>query len=156
TAETTTRRSLLAALQVPLTQVLLFGALCALVVVLTGSVQRGELSVGDMVTILTLVALAATPAQLLPAAYAMYRQTRAAARRIDSIAPNAAPAEVDVPPATGSASVSIGGLFAGAGVVHGARGLAADVDPAWPVISGLFMSLPATRLVVVTGPRGAG
>jgi len=156
TAETTTRRSLLAALQVPLTQVLLFGALGALVVVLTGSVQRGELSVGEMVTFLTLVALAATPAQLLPAAYAMYRQAEAAARRIESLAANTAPAELAVPPATGSATVSLRGLFAGAGDVLGARGLAAGVDPARPVISGLDMSLPASGLVVVTGPSGAG
>ena len=156
TAETTTRRGLLAALQVPLTQVLLFGALGALVVVLTGSVQRGELSVGEMVTFLTLVALAATPAQLLPAAYAMYRQAEAAARRIESLAANTAPAELAVPPATGSATVSLRGLFAGAGDVLGARGLAAGVDPARPVISGLDMSLPASGLVVVTGPSGAG
>ncbi len=157
TADTTTRRSLLAAVQVPLTQVLLFGALGALVVVLTGSVQRGELSVGELVTFLTLVALAATPAQLLPAAYAMYRQAEAAARRIESLAATGVPAEEGYAEANAMASTAVrvkGPL--GAGGALGARGLAAGVDPSRPVVSGLDVSLPATGLVVVTGPSGAG
>ncbi len=86
TAAAGARRSLLAGLQVPVTQVLLYGALGAVVVVLAGGVRRGELSVGEMVSFLTLVALAAAPAQLLPAAYAMYRQASAAARRVEALA----------------------------------------------------------------------
>src|SRR5690606_9505661 len=60
-------------------------ALGAVVVVLAGGVRRGQLTVGEMVSFLTLVALAAAPAQLLPAAYAMYRQARAAALRVEAL-----------------------------------------------------------------------
>lgn len=158
TAETTSRRSLLAALQVPLTQVLLFGALGALVVVLTGSVQRGELTVGEMVAFLTLVALAATPAQLLPAAYAMYRQAAAAALRIESLAAGAGALadEGRGPSAVGSAAVGVWGEATDAEPAFVVTDLAAGLDEARPVISGLDVTLPRRGLVVITGPSGAG
>lgn len=167
TAETTSRRSLLAALQVPLTQVLLFGALGALVVVLTGSVQRGELSIGEMVAFLTLVALAATPAQLLPAAYAMYRQAAAAARRIEALASAASPHDGDGPDyrasgdgaehrRAGSASIAVSGGAHDAEPGLVATDLAAGVDDSRPVVTGLDVTLPRRGLVVVTGPSGAG
>src|SRR5690606_23847490 len=149
TAETTTRRGLLAALQVPLTQVLLFGALGALVVVLTGSVQRGELTVGEMVAFLTLVALAATPAQLLPAAYAMYRQAAAAALRIESLAAGAGALadEGRGPSAVGSAAVGVWGEATDAEPAFVVTDLAAGLDEARPVISGLDVTLPRRGLV---------
>src|SRR5690606_22322626 len=53
TAAAGARRSLLAGLQVPVTQVLLYGALGAVVVVLAGGVRRGEMTVGQMVSFLT-------------------------------------------------------------------------------------------------------
>lgn len=55
------RRSLIAGLQVPATQVLVFAAIGVLVVILVDAVGRGTLTVGDVVAFLTLVALAAAP-----------------------------------------------------------------------------------------------
>ena len=82
TAAAMAKRSLLAGAQVPLAQVMLFAAVGALVYFLVGGVQRGDLSVGQVVSFLTLVALAATPSQLLPQAYALYKQARAAAAEV--------------------------------------------------------------------------
>ncbi|MCW5820768.1 MAG: ABC transporter ATP-binding protein, partial [Trueperaceae bacterium] len=79
------RRSLIAGLQVPATQVLVFAAIGVLVVILVDAVGRGTLTVGDVVAFLTLVALAAAPLQLLPHSYAMYREARAAARRLRAL-----------------------------------------------------------------------
>ncbi len=168
TARTTARRSLLAALQVPLTQVLLFGALGALVVVLTGSVQRGELSVGQMVAFLTLVALAATPAQLLPAAYAMYRQAAAAAGRVEALARGRGPAPSGAVAVAGSEGDS-DELVSERGPVQvrvsggpATRGslrlvdLSAGHQTGSPVVSGLNTLLPERGLVAVMGPSGAG
>ena len=85
TAKAMARRSLLAGAQVPLAQVMLFAAVGALVYFLVAGVQRGELSIGQVVSFLTLVALAATPSQLLPQAYALYKQARAAATRLAAL-----------------------------------------------------------------------
>ncbi|HZJ10537.1 MAG TPA: ABC transporter ATP-binding protein [Trueperaceae bacterium] len=96
TANAMARRSLLAGAQVPLAQVMLFAAAGALVYFLVGGVQRGELSVGQVVSFLTLVALAATPSQLLPQAYALYKQARSAATRLAAL--EEAGTEVGAPP----------------------------------------------------------
>src|SRR5690606_24782771 len=94
------QRSLIAGLQTPLTQVLVFGAIGVLVVFLVNGVQRGSLTIGDVIAFLTLVALAATPTQLLPHGYAHYRQARAAAERLARLA--AGDAEPGSDPATGA------------------------------------------------------
>ena len=133
TAAAGARRSLLAGLQVPVTQVLLYGALGAVVVVLAGGVRRGEMTVGQMVSFLTLVALAAAPAQLLPAAYALYRQAAAAARRVEALA-SGRPAAVT--PGAGSGAPAADGAAHATGAVlrstlAGARrGPAAVGEPA--------------------------
>ncbi len=173
TAAAGARRSLLAGLQVPVTQVLLYGALGAVVVVLAGGVRRGELTVGEMVSFLTLVALAAGPAQLLPAAYALYRQAAAAARRVEALGRGGEAADgaraADGPPvaATGrTPGDAPRARLAGpgrSGASLGApphalslRGLATGFDAERPVSTGLDLDLPARGLFVVTGPSGVG
>ncbi|HEX7041260.1 MAG TPA: ABC transporter ATP-binding protein [Trueperaceae bacterium] len=186
TAAAGARRSLLAGLQVPVTQVLLYGALGAVVVVLAGGVRRGELTVGEMVSFLTLVALAAGPAQLLPAAYALYRQAAAAARRVEALARERQPAEGAPSDATrpsgadaGRAAEPAGPTAPGpevgsaadasgparpvptpapgaAGHALSLRGLATGFDAERPVLTGLDLDLPPRGLFAVTGPSGVG
>lgn len=79
------QRSLIAGLQVPITQVLVFAAIGVLVTFLVAGVGRGVMTVGDVIAFVTLVALAATPTQLLPHGYSMYRQAAAAARRLEEL-----------------------------------------------------------------------
>src|SRR5690606_20441353 len=168
-------------LQVPVTQVLLYGALGAVVVVLAGGVRRGELSVGEMVSFLTLVALAAAPAQLLPAAYAMYRQASAAARGVEALARRRVEEAGGEPPGpaagarvTAAAAARLatpagpGGAAVLAAPGHDPtmplreapalrlRGLATGFDPSRPVMTGLDLDLPARGLFAVTGPSGVG
>lgn len=152
TAAAGARRSLLAALQVPVTQVLLYVALGAVVVVLAGGVRRGQLTVGEMVSFLTLVALAAAPAQLLPAAYAMYRQARAAALRVEALVGGAGSGREAGSAAAADPAPRSGGTGAGLAV----RGLATGFDPDRPVLSGLDLELPGRGLFVVSGPSGVG
>ena len=147
------RRSALGALQVPLTQVLVFTAVGVLVYFLVGGVQRGVTSVGQVVSFLTLVALAATPAQLLPHGYALYRQARAAAVRL---------AELD-------ALHELGWTPPGAGQPHVGRlrapaersgltlsGLAIGYHDGAEVLAGIDFDFPASGLVAVTGASGRG
>lgn len=117
------QRSLIAGLQTPLTQVLVFGAIGVLVVFLVNGVQRGSLTIGDVIAFLTLVALAATPTQLLPHGYAHYRQARAAAERLARLA--AGDAEPGSDPATGAVGEPAVGSAAG-----GAAEVTADTPPA--------------------------
>jgi ATP-binding cassette subfamily B protein len=95
TAAAMSRRGVLAATQVPATQILAFAALGVLVAVLSSSAARGAMSVGEIVTYVTLIALLATPLQLLPRGVAMWQQARAAAVRLRELA--AAPTQI--PPA---------------------------------------------------------
>lgn len=178
-----TQRSLIAGLQTPLTQVLVFGAIGVLVVFLVNGVTRGAMSVGDVIAFLTLVALAATPTQLLPHGYAHLRQAAAAAERLNalvaggSVGANSTSA-VDVAggalavPADEAAAVS--GAPAQATsmgpVTFQRRATAAagaaplfhlhDVAYAYPggsaVLAGVELSLPHRGLVVVSGPSGSG
>ena len=80
------QRSLIAGLQVPLTQVLVFTAIGVLVVFLVAGVERGAMTVGDVIAFITLVALASTPTQLLPHGYALMRQAAAAEERLAKLA----------------------------------------------------------------------
>ena len=80
-----TQRTALAALQVPVTQVLAFVAIGALVALLAGRVAAGLVTTGQVVSFITLVALLATPAQLLPKVLALAQQARAAWRRLGEL-----------------------------------------------------------------------
>jgi ATP-binding cassette, subfamily B, bacterial len=80
-----THRTALAALQVPVTQVLAFVAVGALVALLAGRVAAGLVTTGQVVSFITLVALLATPAQLLPKVLALAQQARAAWSRLGEL-----------------------------------------------------------------------
>src|SRR5690606_18305826 len=143
TARAMSRRSLLAGAQVPLSQVLLFAAVGALVFFLVGGVERGELSVGQVVSFLTLVALAATPSQLLPQAYARSRQAGAAAARLAELA-EASPGSLAAPDTVAGTAEP-----AAPGGTLSAHGLAVGHPGGGTVLSGLDFDLPAQGLVVV-------
>ena len=148
TGRAMTRRSLIAALQVPLTQVLVFAAVGVLVYFLVGGVQRGETSVGEVVAFLTLVALAATPAQLLPQGYALYRQARAAAARLEELA---VPAHRDGSGERVARSVPVAD---GAGLEL--RDLSIGYDGGATVVAGMDYRFPARGLVAIAGASGSG
>ena len=79
---TSVQRARLASMQVPASQMLVFAAVAGLVSLLAGRVAGDTLTVGEAATYLTLVALLATPAQLLPRSYAFLQQARAARARL--------------------------------------------------------------------------
>ncbi|MEM7735219.1 MAG: ABC transporter ATP-binding protein [Deinococcota bacterium] len=78
-------RSWLAALQIPVAQVLVFGGLMVMVSLLVTRVSAGTLTAGQVVSYITLVALLSTPVQLLPKGYAMFKQAKAAAVRLRAL-----------------------------------------------------------------------
>ncbi len=163
----TAQRSLIAGLQVPLTQVTVFVAIGVLVILLVGSVQRGAMTVGDVIAFLTLMALAATPTQLLPHGYAMYRQARAAAARL---------AELDSEVATGQVATAIGsgqldGEAPGPPITFTTERVASaplgntlielervgfSYREGEPVLQSVDLSLPERGLVIVSGASGSG
>lgn len=148
TGRAMTRRSLIAALQVPLTQVMVFAAVGVLVYFLVGGVQRGETSVGEIVAFLTLVALAATPAQLLPQGYALYRQARAAAARLEELAAPSRRASPGVRPVRSLPVAEGGGLEL--------RDLSIGYDGGAAVVAGMDYRFPPRGLVAVAGTSGSG
>ncbi len=79
------RRALWAGLQTPLTQVLGFAALAVLLLILSRSIVAGAMSLGEVTAYITLLALIATPAQLLPKAYALLQQAKAASKRLHEL-----------------------------------------------------------------------
>ncbi len=147
TARAMAQRSLISGAQIPITQVLLFAAVGLLVVLLAGSVERGAMSAGQLVSFVTLVALLSTPAQLLPKGYALLREAQAAAKRLRTLAGSDAPR-----PATADRPC------AGPARGHGLE--LAEVSFAYPdgpwVLTGIEASLPEHGLVVITGESGAG
>ncbi len=161
TARASARRSLIAGLQVPLTQVLVFAAVGVLVVILVDAVGRGALSVGDVVSFLTLVALAAGPTQLLPQGYAMYRQAQAAAKRLSALyegePPPAKPeASTDAAGATAFRTVKRRALTTSDAPLIGLQGVAYGYRPGRYVVAGVDLELPSRGLVVLGGPSGSG
>ncbi len=142
TARAMSARSLVGGGQVPLTQVMLFAAVGLLVVVLAASVARGAMTSGQLVSFVTLVALMATPMQLLPKGYAMLRQAAAAAARLEALA--------RAPRPRSPAAVARVGV-----------GLELDeVSFAYPdtgqVLHALRLLFPATGLVAISGESGVG
>lgn len=165
------QRALIAGLQVPLAQVLIFTAIGVLVVLLVAGVERGALTVGEVIAFLTLVALAATPTQLLPHGYALYRQAAAAAGRLSALADSGAQGSEERAPATpggaedGSVSTVTfqeapgGALLPPAragGPLLELRGVAFAYDARRPLLEGVDLELPARGLVVISGASGSG
>lgn len=148
------RRGAWAALQVPASQVAVFVALAVLVSLLAGRAAAGALSVGQVAEYLTLVALLANPAQLLPRGYAMAVQARAADARLRDLeadAPHDPPQDAphDAPHDAPSIAPTTGD-----GLTLEDVWLRRDGGP-W-LLRGASVALPATGLVAVTGASGAG
>ncbi len=76
------KRNVLVSLQVPIAQVLTFGAVAFLLVLMARSVANQAMTTGELVSYITLVALLSSPSQLLPKAYASLQQARAARERL--------------------------------------------------------------------------
>ncbi|MEZ4632732.1 MAG: ABC transporter ATP-binding protein [Deinococcales bacterium] len=83
--KTQQRRMRLAALQTPIAQILGFLAIILLIILLGKEVLAGRLTLGQLSSYLTLLALLATPSQLLPRAYAMLQQAKAAEERLSNL-----------------------------------------------------------------------
>jgi ATP-binding cassette subfamily B protein len=79
------RRVHIAARPTPVLQTITVIAMGALVVMLTQSVFAGLLSIGEMASYLTLVALLTAPAQILPRILSNHRQARSAAMRLQEL-----------------------------------------------------------------------
>jgi ATP-binding cassette, subfamily B, bacterial len=138
------RRVRWAALPTPVAQGLVFGAVGALVAWLARAVAVGSTTAGELVGFVTLVALLATPAQLLPKALALWQQARAAAQRLRAL-DDGESAEGGSPAAAApSSAVLLRTEALLVGFRDGAHLAAADV--AWS----------APGLVVVAGVSGAG
>lgn len=138
-----TTRSRLAALQTPLVQVLVFTAVAILIFVLASSVQRGESTMGELVTFVGLVALLATPVQLLPHAYALYRQAQGAEDRLRELAEHIEPIINQAPAEHTEAGLTIHDVSFG-------------YEDGTNVLSNINVQLPPTGLVALTGRSGAG
>lgn len=143
TRQAMTRRHVLASLPIPLSQTLVFGAIALLVVLLARSVAAATMTTGEVVTYLTLVALMATPAQLLPKAYALLTQARAASERLSALL------ETPTKPSASSSSATGTGWLELSGVSFGYL-------PQQTVLDKLTVSLPQKGLVALTGESGSG
>jgi ATP-binding cassette, subfamily B, bacterial len=140
------RRVRWAALPTPVAQGLVFGAVGALVAWLARAVAVGSTTAGELVGFVTLVALLATPAQLLPKALALWQQARAAAQRLRSLDDGVGTEGRPASPAAAAPSSAV--LLRTEALLVGFRGGAhlAAADVAWS----------APGLVVVAGASGAG
>lgn len=143
TVRSLAQRSRLAALQTPIVQVLVFGAVAVLLFVLIRALQLGETTTGELVTFIGLVALLATPVQMLPQAYALFRQARGAATRLYALAE-----DIPVTPATVAAQPAAAGLRL--------DGVSFAYPDGAPVLTNATVHLPERGLVAVSGSSGAG
>jgi ATP-binding cassette subfamily B protein len=143
------RRTAWAAVPTPVAQLLVFGALAGLIAWFVRAVAEGRATTGDLVAYLTLVALLATPAQLLPKALALLQQARAAAARLralDDGAPGAGATAATAPAAAASA---------GAEPTIATTGLRIGFADG-PPIDVADVRLEGPGLVAVVGVSGAG
>lgn len=147
TAHAMRLRSLISGAQVPITQVLLFGAVGLLVVLLAGSVDRGSMTPGELVAFVTLVALLSTPTQLLPKGYAALREARAAARRLRDLSQAGAAARPAPSAACGERTARPGLEMANVWFAYG---------DGPQVLKGVDLRLPTNGLIAVTGESGSG
>ena len=133
-----------AALQTPLAQALGFAALAGLLLYLTSSVQRGAMSLGEVGTFVTLLALLSTPAQLLPRAYAHLQSARAGAARLLDLR-DTEPKTVQLPlepPPPRSPVIQLSNLT-----------FRRDFET---VLDDLTLELRGPGLIALTGPSGGG
>ena len=143
------RRTAWAAVPTPVAQLLVFGALAALIAWLVRAVAEGRATTGELVAYLTLVALLATPAQLLPKALALLQQARAAAARLRALD--------DAGPHTGGpvASTEPGAPVAGPRAAIATQGLRLGFADGPPIVVA-DARLEGPGLVAIVGASGAG
>ncbi len=137
-------RAAWAGAQTPASQVLGYLALAALLVILIQAVRQGNMSLGEVTSFITLVALLGTPLQLLPRAWAMLRQARAAARRLRQLVPHGRAAQAG--PA---------GKVVPEPVVM-LDGVTFAYEPGTPVLQDVTLELAGPGLVALVGGSGAG
>ncbi len=144
TAQAQSERALWAGLQTPLAQLLGFAAIAVLVALLAASVQRGEMSLGEVTAFITLLALLATPAQLLPRGYALLQQAKAAALRLHSLLAAPAPSgPARLSPARVEPQLKL-------------QQLSFSYPGGPPLLERLELELRGPALVALTGDSGAG
>jgi ATP-binding cassette, subfamily B, bacterial len=136
------RRNLFSSLQVPVAQLLTFGAVALLLTLMARSVANQTMTIGQLVSYVTLVALLSTPVQLLPKAYAALQQARAARERLLEL--------WNLPPPIGSAAtkavVGNGLRLEGVSFSYGTE----------PILQGIHFAFPKRGLVALVGESGAG
>lgn len=141
------RRALLAGLQTPAAQVLGFAAIAILIVILARSVAANTMTLGEFTAYLTLLALIATPSQLLPKGYALFKQAQAAAERLHTLSavPANDPEEPRWTPIMKRTSPSVR-------LEH----LSFSYPGGLPLLSGIELELRGPKLIALTGPSGSG
>jgi ABC-type multidrug transport system fused ATPase/permease subunit len=137
-----TRRNLFSSSQVPVAQLLTFAAVALLLTLMAQSVVSQTMTIGQLVSYVTLVALLSTPVQLLPKAYAALQQARAARERLLELwnLPGLASS-----PQTKTV-VESGLRLEGVSFSYGTESILRDLDYAFP----------KSGLVALTGESGAG
>jgi ATP-binding cassette, subfamily B, bacterial len=137
-----TRRNLFSSVQVPIAQLLTFGAVALLLTLMARSVVNQAMTVGQLVSYVTLVALLSTPVQLLPKAYAALQQARAARERLLELwnLPVIA-SSPEIKPVVGN-----GLRLEGVSFSYNAE----------PILQGLQFAFPKRGLVALVGESGAG
>jgi ATP-binding cassette, subfamily B, bacterial len=136
------RRNVLVSFQVPIAQVLTFGAVAILLTLMAQSVANKTMSIGQLVSYVTLIALLSAPTQLLPKAYASLQQARAARERLLELwhVPS-------IPSSVTSKTVAGQGLRL--------EGVSFSYDTQ-TVLQKISFAFPKRGLVAVVGESGAG
>lgn len=136
------KRNILVSLQVPVAQILTFGAVAVLLTLMAQSVANETMTIGQLVSYVTLVALLSTPTQLVPKSYAALQQARAARERL---------LELWLLP--GSPSISEQKSIAGQGLRLGQVSFSYDTQT---VLQKISFAFPKRGLVALIGESGAG
>ena len=144
------RQGVWAGLQAPVAQVLVFAAVGLLVALLARRVAADLMTAGEVVAFVTLVALLATPLQLLPKGYARYRQARAAARRLYVLADSH---DVYSDRATGSDAAS---SATGPDLRLDKVRFSYPLPEAPTLLSGVSLHWRGPTMIALTGPSGSG
>jgi ATP-binding cassette, subfamily B, bacterial len=131
------RRNVLMSLQTPVAQLLTFGAVAVLLILMTNQ----NMTLGELVSYITLVALLSAPAQLIPSAYGTLQQARAARERLLEL--------WHLPKVPAAASKTLTGQ--GLRLEH--LGFSYDTQNVLQDISFIF---PKRGLVALVGESGAG
>lgn len=158
TAQAMTRRAFLASVQTPAAQVLIYAAVAILLALLARSVHAGIMSLGEVVAFMTLVALASTPAQLLPRGYAMLRQARAADTRLRSLRQAAQAATVTSALPSGDTASRVHRPTDATGDPHTVTfdGVSFRFDNETPILAESTLHLRGPALIALTGASGVG